>query len=57
MSGNNRSNIEIAVCNSCGKKQDARLGFECLSCGGQTFTKKEEDELRVTRNTKFVPLK
>jgi len=50
---------EIAVCNSCGHRQEARLGFPCEKCGGETFTKREEDELieACSSKTKFVPLK
>jgi len=50
---------EVATCDNCGHKQDARKGFECEKCGGQTFTEKEEKELEEVCNSesKFVPLK
>jgi len=48
--------MEIATCDNCGHKQDARKGFECEKCGGQTFTEKEEKELIAEKPSKFVPL-
>ena len=50
---------ELAKCDSCSHVQEAHLGFECVKCGEQTFTKKEEDELleACSSKTKFVPLK
>lgn len=53
---NLEKSMENAKCNNCGHIQPANLGFECKKCGGQTFTKKEEEELSEKPNSKFVPL-
>lgn len=52
------SGVEIATCDNCGHKQDARKGFECEKCGGETFTEKELKEIEESgnSNSKFVPL-
>lgn len=52
------SRYEQAKCNSCGHIQDAKKGFPCEKCKGETFTEQEEKDLVEASNSKtpFVPL-